>query len=220
MSSALYDSIARIARHESESRASAGAAIVTDTHSSSGADNDYAVSIKMRDSGLVLKNVPVASNLLGTVAMPEPGDLVVVVFLDGDFHAPIIVGRLHHPDRNPPSHDTDHLIMSFPAGEEEASTHLSVARGSEANIELKLGEDFTLALNKESATLTIGDMKLEVTSKSGGRAELAAAGSSIVMKQDGDVTISSKTKLVLEGNEVEIKGQSKVTVNGAQVELN
>ena len=220
MSIALFDSIARIARHESEARATAGVAVVTDTHATSGADNDYALSLKMRDTGLVLKNVPVATGVLGVVAMPEPGDLVVVVFMEGDYHAPIVVGRLHHPEKNPPAPGDNQLVMSFPAGVEEAATHLSVARGDEANICLTLGENFTLELQPETATLTLGELKLEITSKSGGRAELAAGGSTIVMKQDGDVSITSKGKLLLEGNEVEIKGQSKVVVQGAEVNVN
>ncbi len=220
MSAALFDSIARIARHESESRAMAGVGVVTETHSGIGGDNDYAVNLKMRDSGLVLKQVPVASGLLGVVAMPEPGDLVVVVFMDGDYHAPVVVGRLYHPELNPPAHGGDELVMSFPAGEAEAATHLSVGRGSEASIRLTLGDEFTLEMTSDTATLTLGDMKLEITGKSGGRAELAAGDSKITMKNSGDVSISSKTKLVLEGNEIHINGQSKVVIKGGQIDIN
>jgi len=220
MSAALFESIARIAKHEAQNQASTSVGVVVDTHSSSGADNDYALNIKMRDTGLVLSQVPIAVGVLGFVAMPEPGDLVVVVFTEGDFNSPIVVGKLYHPGKNPPDHQADNLIMSFPAGEAEPSTLLNIARGSEANINLSMGENFTLSLQPETATLTLGEMKLEITTKSGGRAELAAGGSTIVMKQDGDISISSKGTLLLEGNEVEIKGQSKVTVQGAEIKLN
>lgn len=220
MSTALFNSISRIAKHEAQNQASSGVAIVIDTHSKNGTDNDYALNIKMRDTGLVLSQVPIAVGVLGFAAMPEPGDLVVVVFSEGDFNSPIVVGKLYHPEKNPPEHDTENLIMSFPAGEEDPCTLLSISRSSEANINLSFGEDFNLTLQPEIATLTIGDMKLEITSKSGGRAELAAAGSNIVIKQDGDITISSKAKLTLEGNEIEIKGQAKVIVQGAELNLN
>ncbi|PCK07948.1 MAG: hypothetical protein COA42_11725 [Alteromonadaceae bacterium] len=220
MSAALFESISRIAKHEAQNQASSGVAIVVDTHSTSGSDNDYALNIKMRDTALVLSQVPIAVGVLGFAAMPEPGDLVVVVFTEGDFNSPIVVGKLYHPDKNPPEHQADNLIMSFPAGEAEASTLLNISRSAEANINLSMGEDFTLSLTPETATLTLGDMKLEITTKSGGRAELAAGGSTIVMKQDGDISISAKGKLLLEGSEVEIKGQSKVTVQGAELNLN
>lgn len=220
MSNALFDSITRIARHEAQARAAAGVAVVTDTQSTAGANNDYTVSVKMRDSALVLNNVPVASNLLGTVALPEPGDLVVVVFTDGDFNAPIVVGRLHNPERNPPTHETDQLVMSFPAGSDQPTTHLCVGRGSSANIQLRLGDRLELQLDDQTATLTVGDMTLTLTDKSGGAAKLDAGGSIIELKNGGDITVSSKNKLILEGTEVEIKGRAKVAIEGAIVEVN
>ena len=220
MSSVLFDSISRIARHEAEARATAGVAVVVDTHLSSGAANDHAVSVKMRDTGIVLSKVPIAVGVLGLAAMPEPGDLVVVAFMEGDYHAPVVVGRLYRPDKNPPTHSKDDLVINFPAGDDNPATNLVMSRSAEASIQLKLGDELTLDLLPDTATLTIGAMKLEITGKSGGRAEIAAGGSTIVMKQDGDVKISSQTKLVIEGNEVEIKGQAKVTIKGAKVDIN
>jgi phage baseplate assembly protein gpV len=220
MSSALFDSIARIARHEAEARATAGVAVVVDTHLSSGAANDHAVSLKMRDTGLVLSKVPIAVGVLGLAAMPAPGDLVVVVFMEGDYHAPVVVGRLYRPDKNPPAHSEDDLVINFPAGDDSPATNLVMSRSASANIKLKLGDELTVELMPDTATITIGEMKLEITGKSGGRAEIAAGGSTIVMKQDCDVKISSQSKLLIEGNEVEIKGQSKVVIKGAQVDIN
>jgi len=220
MSSALFDSISRIARHEAEARATAGVAVVVDTHLSSGAANDHAVSVKMRDTGIVFSKVPIAVGVLGLAAMPEPGDLVVVAFMEGDYQAPVVVGRLYRPDKNPPAHSEDDLVINFPAGDDNPATNLVMSRSAEASIQLKLGDELTLDLLPDTATITIGAMKLEITGKSGGRAEIAAGGSTIVMKQDGDVKISSQTKLVIEGNEVEIKGQAKVTIKGAKVDIN
>ena len=220
MSSALFNSISRIARHEAESRATAGAAVVVDTHLISGADNDHAVSVKMRDTGIVFSKVPIAVGVLGMAAMPETGDLVVVAFMEGDHHAPVVVGRLYSPDKKPPTHSDDDLVVNFPAGDDSPATSLVMSRSAEANIKLTLGDELTVDLLPDTATISIGEMKLEITGRSGGRAELAAGGSTIVMKQDGDVKISSQTKLVIEGNEVEIKGQSTVTIKGAKVDIN
>lgn len=220
MRSALFDSISRIARHEAEARATTGAAVVVDTHLSSGAANDHAVSVKMRDTGIVFSKVPIAVGVLGLAAMPEPGDLVVVVFLEGDYHVPVIAGRLYRPDKNPPAHSENDLVISFPAGDDNPATNLVMSRGAEASIHLTLGDELTADLLPDTASITIGEMKLEITGKGGGRAEIAAGGSTIVMKQDGDVKISSQSKLLLEGSEVEIKGQAKVVINGAEVDIN
>ncbi len=220
MSSALFDSVTRIARHEAESRATAGIAVVVDTHLTSGQDNDHAVSVKMRDSGLVISKVPIAVGMLGFAAMPEPGDLVVVVFMEADFNSPIVVGRLYHPEKNPPDQEDQNVVVSLPAGDANPATHLSMSRNTEAHIRLSLGDDCTVELVPDTATIILGDIKLEMTGGGGGRAEIAAGGSTIVMKADGDISISSQSKLLLEGTEVEIKGQSKVVVQGAEVKLN
>lgn len=220
MSSALFDSISRIARHEAEARATTGVAVVVDTHLSSGAANDYAVSVKMRDTGLVLSKVPIAVGVLGMAAIPVPGDLVVVAFMEGDYQAPVVIGGLYRSDKNPPAHSEDDLVINFPAGDDNPATNLVMSRTADASIKLKLGDELTVELMPDTATITIGEMKLEITGKSGGRAELAAGGSTIVMKQDGDVKISSQSKLLIEGSEVEIKGQSKVVIKGAQVDIN
>ena len=156
----------------------------------------------------------------GWLPCPRRGDLVVVVFMEGDYHAPVVVGRLYRPDKNPPSHTENDLVVNFPAGDDNPATNLVMSRSAEANVKLTLGDELTVDLLSDTATITIGEMKLEITGKSGGRAELAAGGSTIVMKQDGDVKISSQTKLVIEGNEVEINGQAKVVIKGAQVDIN
>ena len=93
MSSALYDSVARIARHEVNTRATAGVGRVVDIHPADGALPDHAVTVKMRDSGLVLPRVPVAVGVMGFAAIPAVDDLVVVLYLEGDYNAPVVVGR-------------------------------------------------------------------------------------------------------------------------------
>ena len=46
--------------------------------------------------------------------LPAEGDLVVVLFLGGDLHAPIVVGRLYTQDLQPPQHDPRELVMQLP----------------------------------------------------------------------------------------------------------
>jgi hypothetical protein len=59
-----------------------------------------------------------------------------------------------------------------------------------------------------------------VTGAGGGRVEISSGSSSMVLKQDGDITLKTQGKLKLEGSEVEISGTGKVKVSGAQVEIN
>jgi phage baseplate assembly protein gpV len=218
MSSALYDSIARIARHEVRAQAVAGVGVVTEAHPAA-ATKEHAATVTMRDTGLVLPRVPIAVGVLGFAAIPAVDDIVVVVFMDGDTNAPVIVGRLYDPEREPPKHAEGELVLALPPGAETPDLEL-VIDGKAPAVKLTLPGDVLIEIAEGKVSIAVGAMKVEVTGSGGGRAEIAAGGSKLTLKKDGDVVLSSAGKLKLEGTEVEISGSSKVKVSGAQVEIN
>lgn len=219
MSAALYDSIARIARHELRGHATAGIGVVTEVHPATPALKDHAATVKMRDTGIVLPRVPVAVGVLGWAAIPDVDDLVAVLFMDGDVNAPVIVGRLYDPDREPPKHAEGELVLALPPGASDPDLQM-VVDGNKPSITLELPGDVKVEIKDGNVKIAVAEMTLSLTSSGGGRAELAAGGSTLTLKKDGDVTLTSAGKLKLEGTEVEISGSSKVKVSGAQVEIN
>ena len=219
MSSSLFESIARIARHESAKRPVAAIGRVVDTYGPSDNLGDYAVSVELRDSGLVLPRVPVASGVLGFAAIPAVEDLVIVVFAEGSYHAPVVVGRLYTPDLNAPKHDAGQLTLQLPPGDDEPALDLTID-GNEPSWRLKMPGDVLLECVEEKINLTVGELKLVIDAGGGGSAELAAGGAVLRIKQDGDITLSTQGNLTLEGNEVSISGMSKVSVSAPQVEIN
>lgn len=221
MSSALFDNISRIARHEANARATSGVGKVTDIYPSDGAEPDYAATVAMRDSGLVLPRVPVAAGVLGTAAIPAVGELVVVLFMDGDYNAPVIVGRLYHPDQNPPRHGTGQIVLALPSGASDPDLSLEVD-GGKPSVKFELpGGEILIEIVEKKVLIQVGEVAIAVQGSGGGRAEIAAGGSKITLKQDGDITISaSSSKLTLEANEIEIAGSSSVKISGAQVDIN
>jgi uncharacterized protein involved in type VI secretion and phage assembly len=216
----LYESISRIARHEAERFALAAVGKVTATFPASAGSTpaDHAVTVQLRDSGLILPRVPIAVGLMGFAALPALDDLVLLVFMHGDYNAPVVVGRLYNAGQDPPEHGTDNIVLRLPspAGDK---LNLEVA-GQTPTINLTMGRDVTIAVDDQQIQLQAGQVALTVTSAGGGRAEISAGGSKIVLKQDGDVAIESATKLSLKAPEIEIAGQAKVKVSGAQVEIN
>jgi hypothetical protein len=221
VSTALFESVTRIARHEVGRRAVAGVGEVMDVYpAAKGATPpDHAVSVKMRDSGLILPRVPVAVGVMGFAAIPAPGDLVLIVFLEGDINAPVMVGRIYQPDLDPPEHETGQVVLKLPAGKSEPKLDL-VVQGDEPSIKLLLPDKVTIEIVKDKVLIEVGDMSLSVDGAGGGRAEVAAGGSKITLKKDGDISVSSAGNLTLEGKEVKISGTAKVSVKGAQVEIN
>lgn len=220
MTTALFDSIARIARHEAKARAIAGAGVVTNVHPADGAAPDYAATVEMRDTGLVLPRVPIAAGVLGAVAIPAVGELVVVVFLEGDHNAPVIVGRLYHPDQNPPQHAEGQIVLALPSGADEPKLRLDV-EGDKPAIKLELpGGEVTVEINEQQVQLKVGEITLTVTSSGGGRAEIAAGGAKITLKKDGDISVETSGKLQFKATEIELSGSAKVKISGGQVEVN
>jgi phage baseplate assembly protein gpV len=220
MSSALYDSVARIARHEASARAIAGVGKVTDIFPADGPTPDYAVTVVMRDTGLVLPRAPVATGLLGAAVIPAVDELVVVVFMDGDFNAPVVVGRLYHPDQDPPEHKDGQLILWLPSGTTDPKLKLAV-EGKTPSIKLELPDGEVLVeIVEKQVQIKVAEVSVTVQSSGGGRAEIAAGGSTITLKKDGDITIKTSGKLKLDASEIDLTGSAKVKLSAAQVEVN
>ena len=214
----LFDSVSRIARHEALSRPVASAGVVTSLFPHEG-QPDHAVTVKLRESGLVLPRVPVAVGAMGFAAMPAVGDLVVVAFLDADFNSPVVVGRLYHPDQNPPKHSAKQMVLRLPSGASDPELNVEIA-SDPVSIKITLPGDVIVEMKGETISLDAGETGMKIESSGGGRLTAKAGGTSVTLKKDGDVTISAQGKVKIEGTEVEISGQGKVKITGATVEIN
>lgn len=215
----LYDSVARIARHEAAARAVSAVGIVTSLFPAEGGPADHAVTVQLRDSGLVLPRVPVAVGAMGFAAIPAEGDLVVVLFLEGDLHAPVVVGRLYYPDQDPPKHKDGQLVLRLPSGSTDPELNCEI-NADPVGILITLPGDVKVELQKEAITLAVGEIEAKFEAAGGGRLTAAAGGTAITLKKDGDLSMKSSGKIKIEGSEVEIAGQSKVKISGAMVEIN
>ena len=183
MSAALFDSISRIARHEASARAIAGIGRVTDIFPSDGALPDHAVTIEMRDSGLILPRVSIAVGAMGFAAIPAVDDLVLVVFAEGDFNAPVVVGRLYHPDQEPPEHAEDEIVLRLPSGAPEPKFDLVVA-GKAPSLILKLPGDTEIDVLEEKVLIKAGAMQVSVD-RSGRRTGRSRGGRLEAHAQEG-----------------------------------
>jgi Type VI secretion system/phage-baseplate injector OB domain len=93
--SSLVDTIAAIVRSELSAVRTTELGVVQAVypHSDSGDDDNYGCDVTLKNSNLALKRVPVATGHIGTAAIPNVGDLVMLAFDHGDVNAPIIIGR-------------------------------------------------------------------------------------------------------------------------------
>lgn len=219
MSSALFDSVTRIARHEAGARSIAAIGVVADTFDGAAAPPDHAVTVELRESGLVLPAVPIAVGALGFAATPEPGDLVVVVFADGDIHAPVVVGRLYHADLDPPEHGAGDVVLRLPAGA-SSPTFEAVLRGGDPKLTVTLGEDVTVEADDTKVHVVTGDAEALLEASGGGRAEITVGDAKVTLTGRGDIEITTTGKITMKGADVEITGDSSVTISAPQVKVN
>ncbi|GAK58618.1 Rhs element Vgr protein [Candidatus Vecturithrix granuli] len=202
MTSMLFETIQRIIQEELGRIRTAELAIVQDQHphaSESDKDN-YACTVRLRNSDIVLKQVPVATSRIGSVSIPAVGDLVLVQFIDGDINAPIITGRLYNDEDRPPVNDDGQCILHVPLGvEESGAVHIELHSGDRREIIVKLGSGISVNLRDDDPVL---EMDVD-----GGKA-------TVKIDRDGAITLESQGNIKMMGKEITIDAQSQLNLKG------
>ena len=225
--SRLYQAVRTIARGEAGRLRICELGVVKSVHPRGGAEDDHACTVELRDSKLVLPRVAVAVGVTGMAALPRVGDLVAVLFVGGDVHAPLIIGRLYHDELSPPEHEPDQVVLRLPPGSDATDERLDVVAeapsAGDRLLEITIDGDAPLKVSLRPGELTaqVGDATL-VLRQSGGaaEAEIAVAGARLFLSGNGEATLEAPNKLVLKSAEVEVQGDIGVKINGTTVELN
>lgn len=203
MTLTLFESIQRIVQDELQSVRTAELAVVQEQHP---ADPDnYACTVVLRDSGIVLRNVPVATSRIGVVAIPAVGELVLVQFVGGDVNAPVIVGRLYNDRDRPPENEDGRAVLHLPLGaSDESAVHVELKSGEARELSVKLGSAVTFVLRDDDPVVEID---------AGGQAK-------VTIERDGTVAVTSSGTLELKASEIKVEAQGKLTLKGAVVNIN
>jgi uncharacterized protein involved in type VI secretion and phage assembly len=214
----------QIARHEVMQRNAAYLGVVKSVQ---GGPDDHSCTVELRESHIVLPNVPIAVGFMGFACLPAEGDLVVVLFLGGDLHAPIVVGRLYTQDLQSPQHGPGELVMQLPVNaDSDKRIELRVTTPDDGSRALSLVLDGDVRVSVEIAddgiTLAAQDAKLQLSqsSSSDGQIALTVGEAKMTFSQNGDVALETTGKLTLKGQSVEISGDASVKVAGQTIDLN
>jgi len=214
----------QIARQEATQRNAAYLGVVKSVQ---GGPDDHSCTVELRESRIVLPNVPIAVGFMGFACLPAEGDLVAVLFLGGDLHAPIVVGRLYTQDLQSPQHDPGELVMQLPVNADaDKRIELRVKTPGDGSRALKLVLDGDVRVSIDVAddgiTLAAQDatLKLSQTSSSDGQLAIQVGEAKMTFAQGGDVSLETSGKLTLKGQSVEISGDASVKVAGQTVDLN
>jgi len=204
----LFETIRRIVQDELGRTRTAELATVQEQHphaAESDKDN-YACTVQLRNSGIVLKHVPVATSRIGSVAIPAVGELVLVQFISGDINAPVIVGRLYNDEDRPPVSEDGKAVVHLPlAASDDDAVHIELLSGDSRALTIRLGKGLLVSLQDDDPVV-----QLDIDS---GKAQ-------VQIDRDGAVTITSKGKIAMQGSEIAIEAQGALKLKGATVDIN
>lgn len=207
MTPTLYSTIQRIVQNELGRVRTSELAVVQEQHPHAGeGDKDnYACTVKLRSNDTVLKQVPVATQRIGTVSIPAVGELVLVQFVGGDINAPIITGRLYNDEDRPPVNDDNQSIVHLPLGASESdAVHLELLSGDTREIVIKLGTGVSINIRDDDPVV---ELKVD-----GGKA-------TVQIDRDGAVKVESKGDLQMKANKMKLEAQGELSVEGGTVKI-
>lgn len=183
-------------------------AVVQETHphaSESDTDN-YACTVRLRDSDTVLKRVPVATGRIGLASIPAPGNLVLVQFLGGDARAPIITGSFYNDEDRPPANADGQVVLHLPVDAADAdAVRVQLSTGDTREILLRLGAALTLELKDDDPVIRI---------------DVADGAALVEIARDGSIAISKSPNISLEAGEITIEASGTLNLKGATVNIN
>ena len=216
---ALLSTLQEIIRDELRGLRLAELGVVEATypHADQGDRHNYGCDVRLRASGLLLRSVPVSTGHIGTAAIPNVGDLVLLAFEQGDINQPIIIGRLYNDTERPPINRNDEIIFRLPLQQDDTKTVMAAIRNIQGReLLIEMPSKITVQLVDDAVKVTAGqtEMMLEQPGGADGVATVQAGRSKITINQDGDVTIEAAGNLTLKAptGDVTIEGKS-VAIN-------
>ena len=208
MTLTLYETVQRIVQEELGRVRTAELALVQEQHphaEDSDKDN-YACTVRLRDSGIVLEQVPVATSRIGCVSIPAVNELVLVQFVGGDINAPIITGRLYNDEDRPPVNDDAQAVTHLPIGAEDGdAVHIELHSGDTRELVFKLGSGIEVNVRDDDPVV---ELKVD-----GGKLTLQ-------VDRDGAVALEGQGSVELKGNEISIEAQGQLNLKGGTVNIN
>jgi phage baseplate assembly protein gpV len=217
----LFNTIRQIIQEELRKVFVAELGIVQEVHPRTSEDDvaNYACTVVLRDSALVLQAVPVASARTGIVSLPAVGDLVLVQFIGGDINAPIITGSLYNEEDRSPIQQAQQTIVHLPkAAADDQAVHVELNSGDLRQLIIKLGNTLTCILQDDEVAVQIqlgSDNEPETYFQIKRNGEINIKGQAINIEATNDLNIKTT-----EGNMNLEATQENMNLNTPQGNIN
>jgi phage baseplate assembly protein gpV len=221
--------IRRIARYETQQRWISALGLVKSVQDApAGRPGKYSCTVELRETAIVLPEVPIATSVIGTVSLPRENDLVVVLFPGGDLHAAVVLGRLYTEHVAPPEHRPGESVTILPGDETSSDRRIELRIKTPGDgtrkVALTLDGSVKVELTVDGGGITLQAqdtrLSLQQSGSSDGKAQLAVGDSSVTIEQSGDIKIEASGTLTLKASKIELNGDASGKIAGQTVELN
>ena len=160
-------------------------------HSSGGDKDNYECNVRLKNTELELRKVPIATQCIGLAGIPRVGDLVIIVFVNGDINAPIVTGRLYNDEDRPPLNNAEEIVYIPPY----------TANPNVRRIYMEFPQGMIFQITDDKVDIKAGKTKVVIT-------------------RDGDVVIESKTNVnVIADGDATLKSKGNFTISGASIKI-
>ena len=193
-------------------------------HTSDSDKENYACNVKLKNTELELRNVPVATQHIGLSSIPKVGDLVVLSFVNGDINQPVLVGRLYNDEDRPPVSQDGEMVYEAPYDVNEDLRRFFMKLPSGITIQLGDGcviitaGKTSLNMGRDGDIELVSDTKVTITAKE----DMEFKSKNLTITTDENVTVEAGQNLelkstmdyTLEGMKVEIKSSTDLVLEG------
>ena len=189
---------------------------------------------------------PLGGKECGQFFFPSVNDLVVLGYLGGDPHRPIVLGAYWNTEVKPPYIIQDGKVYNFTIKTPSGTELLFYDEPKKQKVTLTLPSGTVLSFDDEAGAVSLKDKKGEnalTMDLNGGNVEikaktkitLTAGGTSVVLESAGTLTQKAKNKVSVEattieetasaqfnakGGNVSVKGDVTTTIQGGIVKIN
>ncbi len=172
-------------------------------HSSESDKDNYECNVRLKNTDIELRRVPVATQCIGLAGIPRVGDLVMVVFVNGDINAPIITGRLYNDEDRPPLNNAEEIVYVPPYK----------ANSNVRRIYLEFPQGMIFKITDDEVDIKAGDTKVVVHRNGDVVIESKA---NVNVKADGDATLQSKGNMTIRGAAVKIESKNDLSLESGK----
>ena len=173
---------------------------------------------------------PAGGNGYGLFFFPNVDDLVVMSYLGGDVHHPVVLGAYWADAVKAPYEITDGknevISIKTPTGsefkfdDEKDKQKITVTTPSGALILIDDDKKELSVKGNDDNSMTIKWEGGEIELKAKSKLTLAAGDTKITLDSSGSVEIKSSSKIALDTGDAEIKAKNGVKADGASVKVN